>query len=283
MNLQDNEQDWADLVDAVGLLTSPSVLIRISDAVGSTIEAGLKRLPKKAQEGIHAATVKGLQKSIDIASTTLESKRQEAWTKSHLLAVAATGAVGGFFGLPALLAEIPITTTVMMRSILDIARSEHHDLGDPRIRLECLSVFRHGSDQTAQDDSADTGYYASRSAMAEVISETAKALSKIAAEKTADKVVSTSAGQWLARLIDAIASRLGVVITEKAALQAAPILGAAAGATVNSVFLDHYQDTARGHFIVLRLESKYGEAAVKQAFQSIWNARDESRPKLKRR
>lgn len=269
MDIRDNEKDQQDLVRAVRLLTSPSVLIKISNALGSTIEAGVKKLPKKAQEGIQEATQKGLWKSLELAEKTLDSKVQDAWTTSHLLAAAASGAVGGFFGLPALLLEIPITTTVMMRSILDIARSEGHELTEHQIQLQCLGVFSYGSNASDKDDAADTGYYAGRAAMAEMISEASKSLGKIAAERSAKGISASTAGQWLAKLIDVIAARFGFVITEKAALQAAPVLGAFTGAAINSLFIDYYQDIARGHFIMLRLEKQYGTTVIQQEFEAI--------------
>ena len=73
----------------------------------------------------------------------------------------------------------------------------------------------------------------------------------------------------LARLIDAVATRFGVVITEKTAAQIVPVLGGVAAATINALFTDHYQDMARGHFIVKRLEAKYGEAPIERAYSEI--------------
>jgi len=37
--------------------------------------------------------------------------------------VLVSGAVGGFFGLPGLIVELPISTTLMLRSIADIAEA----------------------------------------------------------------------------------------------------------------------------------------------------------------
>jgi hypothetical protein len=36
---------------------------------------------------------------------------------------------------------------------------------------------------------------------------------------------------------------------------------------INSIFIDHFQDMARGHFIVRRLEKKYGEELVQLAYK----------------
>jgi hypothetical protein len=71
------------------------------------------------------------------------------------------------------------------------------------------------------------------------------------------------------RLITAIAARFGIVVSEKAAAQAVPVLGAAGGALINTIFIDHFQDTARGHFIVRRLERNYGQDLVRQEYDRL--------------
>jgi hypothetical protein len=73
----------------------------------------------------------------------------------------------------------------------------------------------------------------------------------------------------LVRLVTLIGSRFGIVVSEKAAAQAIPILGAAGGALINTVFIGHYQDMARGHFIVRRLERAHGPEAVREAYEAL--------------
>ena len=51
------------------------------------------------------------------------------------------------------------------------------------------------------------------------------------------------------------------------AAQAVPVIGAAGGALINTLFMDHFQDMAHGHFTVRRLERKYGEEVVKLAYE----------------
>ena len=82
-------------------------------------------------------------------------------------------------------------------------------------------------------------------------------------------VAPKEAGKLLAKLVEKVAARFGVVITEKFAAQAVPIIGAVTGATLNTMFTDYYQDMARGHFIVRRLERKYGEDVVQACYQRI--------------
>ena len=73
----------------------------------------------------------------------------------------------------------------------------------------------------------------------------------------------------LVRLITKVAERFSIQITEKSAAQAIPVVGAAAGAMINLVFIDHYQDMAKGHFVVRNLERKYGQEVVKEIYDSL--------------
>jgi hypothetical protein len=66
-----------------------------------------------------------------------------------------------------------------------------------------------------------------------------------------------------------IAERFGVQVTEKAAAQAIPAIGAAGGAIVNTIFMDHFQDMARGHFIVRKLERKHGKERVERRYAEL--------------
>jgi hypothetical protein len=48
-----------------------------------------------------------------------------------------------------------------------------------------------------------------------------------------------------------------------------PILGAAGGATINALFIDHFQQMASGHFIVRRLEKIHGAEPVRLAYEKL--------------
>jgi EcsC protein family len=71
------------------------------------------------------------------------------------------------------------------------------------------------------------------------------------------------------RLIAQIASRFGVVVTQKLVAQAVPLIGALGGAAVNYAFIDHFQEVARAHFVVRRLERRYGKDAVRAAYERL--------------
>ena len=65
----------------------------------------------------------------------------------HKALAAASGAVGGSFGLAALPIELPISTGIMLRSIGDIARAEGEDLRDPNLRSS--TTFRRSRERTS--------------------------------------------------------------------------------------------------------------------------------------
>jgi EcsC protein family len=73
----------------------------------------------------------------------------------------------------------------------------------------------------------------------------------------------------LVRFITRVASRFGVAVSEKLAAQAVPMIGAVGGALINSVFMDHFQDMARGHFRITRLDRTYGPGRIKNAYDQL--------------
>lgn len=261
-----------DLRRAVALLEAPSLTMKMANLIGSPVEGLVKRLPRPVASRIHGAVQAALQKAADAALMSLENAPgKPASTRLHKLAAAGSGAVGGAFGFAALFVELPVSTTMMMRSVADVARSEGFDLRELETKQACLEVFAFGG-RTAQDDATDVGYYAVRGFTADAIRHLSKELAAAAASNSSvlmPGVTSRQAAQWMAGLIEKIAARFGVVVSEKFAAQAVPVLGAISGAALNALFVDYYQDIARGHFIVKRLEKRHGIAAVEAAYRRI--------------
>ena len=196
-----------------------------------------------------------------LALRTLDLKASaKPANRAHKLAAAASGAVGGALGLAALPVELPISTTILLRSIAEIAREEGEDLSAANAAFACVEVFALGG-QAEGEASFESGYFAVRAALAKSVSDSARF---VAAEG-----VAAHSAPVIARLISQIAARFGVVVSEKLAAQAAPILGAIGGAAVNAAFADHFQTLARGHFIVRRLERRHGAGAVAFEYQRL--------------
>nr|WP_313211140.1 EcsC family protein [Stenotrophomonas sp.] len=264
-------QDWRDLQRAVDLLESPALTAKMANLIGSPLEFAVKRLPDSVSRRIHGAVEAALFKSAQAALWTMDNTPgKAASTRWHKLAAATSGAVGGAFGFTTLFIELPVSTTIMMRSVADVARSEGFDLREMSTRHACLEVFALGGN-SGKDDASETGYYITRGFTAEVMRHLSAELAGRAVGGSPVMIGLTpkEAGKWLAKLVEKVAARFGVVVTEKFAAQAVPIVGAVAGATLNTMFTDYYQDVARGHFIVRRLERTYGYETVRAAYSML--------------
>jgi len=146
----------------------------------------------------------------------------------------------------------------MLRSIADIARSEGHDVSLLEVRLACLEVFALGGGSPT-DDAGESGYWMIRGALSKYLSDAANHLAR--------KGLTDKSAPALVRLAAQIAARFGVVVSEQAAAQVVPVVGAVSGGAINYLFMNHFQDVAKGHFVVKRLEKKYGTALVRKAYE----------------
>ena len=258
---QFSECDLEDLRRAKLRLERPSVAVKVADAVGSPIEAGLKRLPrgwnKRVGEATEAALFKGLEYSIR-TMREVEPRPSRDWL--HKAVVIGSGAAAGAAGIYSLIVELPFSTCVMLRSIADIARSEGHDVSQLEVKLGCLGVFAFGG-PSSLDDASETGYWTTRAALAKLVPEVVSHLARGGAVHQGTPA--------LIRLVSAIGSRFSVIITEEVAAKAVPVLGAVSGAGVNYVFMNHFQEMARGHFVILRLEKKYGSYLVEKTYREL--------------
>ena len=90
-----------------------------------------------------------------------------------------------------------------------------------------------------------------------------------AARFIAERGVIEEGAPVLVRFITQVASRFGVVVTQKVAAQALPVVGAVGGAAVNYAFIEHFQEVARGHFTVRRLERIYGKSVVRTEYERL--------------
>lgn len=256
-----SKSDLADLKRAKALLENPSLAARASAMLGSPIERGMSMLPSRFQKTVHQASEAALMKALDVAIGSLnENSIKPSKNRLHKFAAAASGAVGGVFGLAALAVELPVSTTIMLRSIADIAKSEGENIQYIDTKLACLTVFALGG-RSDKDDAAESGYFAARVAMAGAVTEATKYL--------AEKGFTKAGAPALVRLVSLISARFGIVVSEKAAMQAVPIIGAASGALINTLFIEHFQNMARGHFVVRRLEKIYGAEPVKLAYKNV--------------
>jgi hypothetical protein len=255
------QTDLNDLKKAKMLLENPGIAAKITNLFGIPIEKGFELLPDNWNMKVGEVTQAALSKAVHAAVFTMkDAPGEEASNIWHKIAVAITGGIGGFFGLPALAVELPISTTIMLRSIADIARSEGETISKIASKIACIEVFALGG-PSKSDNASESGYFAIRAALARSVTK--------AAEYIAEKGLAEEGAPALVRLIIQIADRFSIQVSEKAAAQAIPAIGAAGGALINTLFIDHFQDMARGHFIVRRLERKYGKEIVEATYKTV--------------
>jgi len=248
-----SERDCRDLREAAEVLENPSFLIELASRLGVPLEKLVGRLPGGASRMINRATHRALHSAMDLAVSSMRLTREDGDSAVlHRRLVTATGAAGGFFGLAGLAVELPVTTTLMLRSIAGIARAQGENLMDPAARLECVKVFALGS-PSASDDAAESGYYAIRAGLSQGV----------------ERFLQKGGGRFVGDLLAKIAARFEGTVLERVVASGVPILGAAGGATVNRLFINHFQRMARGHFTVRRLERAHGPGAVREAYESL--------------
>ncbi len=255
-----SRQHLEELRSAKNLLDRPSLAARLTDRVGTPIEKGFALLPENWSDTIHEAVNSSLRKSLEVAVKSLGKASGRSQDRFHVLAAITAGATGGAFGLPGLLVELPISTTIIFRSIADIARSEGEDIDSIETRLACLEVFALGG-KSGADDAVETGYFAVRSALAKAVSD--------AAQHFAERGLVEKGAPALVRLLSAVTARFGIAVSEKVAAMSVPAIGAVGGALINSIFIYHFQDMAQGHFVVRRLERQYDKELVQEEYEGL--------------
>lgn len=228
---------------AADYLAARSGLMTALERAGRVTRLGLSRLPPDLDEAVAAWARRGLEIAFSAAILGLHGTARREHAGAYRLGGALAGALGGAGGLATTLAELPLTTTLIMRSIADIARARGLDLADATVRGACIEVFAFGG-PLEEDDDQDLAFWTTR-----------------------------LAGQEVAQLIAAVALRYAPAVLAKLGAQAVPIAGAAVGAGLNLLYMDFYQRIARVVFTLLPLEVRHGRAETRRAFAARVDAR----------
>lgn len=239
----DLEVELTGLAHAYGRANGP--LLRLINRLGGRIEAQMRLLPDGVRVEIERAVTAALIRAHGIAA--VGKYAPNLGRRGAVFAAMATGAAGGAAGLAGSLVELPLTITVMLHAIRAEAAAAGYDPDDPAVRLTCLEVFAAGS-PLRSDDGVNTAFMSARMAVA---------------------------GGGFQRILAVVVPRLTLILGEKLALQAVPVLGAVTGAALNAMFLNYYREVARIRFRLLRLAETHGAEAVLTGF-----ARAQEKPVL---
>jgi EcsC protein family len=247
------------LIRAVNALENANFAARIADYAGAPINKVVQLLPRPASRSLSRAVEATMYKCLRTAIDSLDHAPAPPATFLSNAIAGFTGGVSGFFGMPALMVELPLTTTIMLRAIADIARHNGENLDTLEARLACLQVFALGSRGSAVR--ADLGYFAARTLLARLSGNAAAFLVERGAQELS--------GVMLNSLMAEIVSRFSLVVSDRIAAGALPVVGAVGGATINVIFMNHFQQIAQGHFTVRRLERELGVDTVRLHYAEI--------------
>jgi hypothetical protein len=226
-------------------------VMKLAEIVGRRADGLIADLPDGVEKALREAALSALAAAFDAATASRGSSGVDAgWLDrqldalsgdlAHRIAVAVSGAAGGSAGIASALAELPLTTTLIFRSIQEIAASYGEDPAEEAVRIECLKVFAQGG-PLAEDDETEFGFLTARVGATQLP---------------------------VAAILAAVAPRFGIVLGEKLAAQAVPVLGAVMGAAFNTAFMTYFQTMAHVRFRLRQMQRDHGVEAVAADFAS---------------
>ncbi|MEW6438494.1 MAG: EcsC family protein [Pseudomonadota bacterium] len=241
-------------------LERPDFAARLAEYAGRPVEHIFRVMPRVANARLNKAVETTILSCLKLAIGSLrERPRRRPASRTSSVLAGINGGVSGFFGLAALPVELPLTTTLMLREIADIARHHGEDLSNLEARLACIEVLGLGTRRP--QGGLEVGYYASRAMLSKLVADASSHL----IERGVTGVSAPAVSSLLAEII----RRFGLVASERVAASALPVAGALGGATVNFLFMNHFQRVAHGHFTIRRLERHYGREIVRGYYQSL--------------
>jgi hypothetical protein len=239
------------------ILEQPDFTARLSEAAGRPVSEVLRFAPKTFEARILRTADRALRQAASVAVRSLDPAGGRA--NASLALAGASGAISGFFGGGALAVELPVTTTLILRAVAEVARRHGEDLSNLETRMECVAVL--GLSGGSRGEGPDVGYFAARAAIARLVANASGAL--------VERGAASASATAFSALVRAVAPRFGSVVSERAAASALPILGALGGATLNLLFVRHFERAAHGHFTIRRLERLYGPDVVQAYYRGL--------------
>lgn len=218
-----DEVELAELRDIAKVYREAGgTIVKLSGMLGNKVEDALKVVPEGWQDSIHDAADFALRSAYFAASSAHADDASDTYLNRalalmsgerwHKVASSVSGAIGGAGGMATTTADLVATTTLVMRSLQEIAASYGEDIESEDVRVACLAVFGFGGPLT-EDDDVETGLFGARIALA--------------------------GRATLEGVLKVVLPRFGIVASQKVLAQAVPVLGAAVGATINPVFTSY--------------------------------------------
>ncbi len=210
-------------------------------STGGWVQQGLQKLPAAWKDSFHAKARDSLWWAYRQAILGMDEKETGKRSLGLMYRLMATGSglVTGAAGLPGVLADIPASTLLVLRSIADLARAQGHDIRDPAIQALCIEALAFGG-PTDEDDDADLAFWSARAA----------------APVIADLVIDI-AGRFGSRLLAVLPAR------------AVPMISVIVAGAINWHFTGFFQNMAAVLLELKPIEDRYDRAMVRACFAQV--------------
>ena len=201
------------------------IAVKLFSAVGDGADSLYGALPKPLRGAVESMMARVLRTGLSLAHRSRNGRIGDPGEGANNAVSGALGALGGMGGLPTALLEMPVTTLLVMRAVQSISVQYGFDPADEETRKHCLQILA-AAGPLSDDDGVDLGFVTTRV---------------------------TLTGTTLNAMISRLAPRIAAVFSQRLAARAVPVLGAAAGATINYSFTRYYQEMAHIYFGLRRM------------------------------
>jgi hypothetical protein len=227
--------------DAVAILArryqrAESGGMALLNRLGGRLEDQLAALPAPMLRQIETLTRRFLIGAYGAATVAPGLGRIGA--RGQIALASAAGAAGGAGGIATAIAELPVTLTLILGAVQDVAAKAGFDPRAEPTRRECLRVFGAGG-PLSRDDGVDTAFIAARL---------------------------TLTGPAIGSVLAAVVPRLATSMGQKLLAQSVPVIGAVAGAGLNAAYLHYYREMAAVRFGLIALAASHDPDRVIAAF-----------------
>lgn len=264
------------VADSAKFFEHETLFFKFANVLGTRIEEGIQKLPEKYRDRVLTGADRALRQCLKAAisstkqgvknnSLTEAAARSNAITLQHSAVSAVTGGLSGLGGMLLLIPELPVTTAVMMRSIVETAGEFGFDVNEPEVFMECLFVFSMGGPQES-DNAADTAYFSNRIFMRTFMRQAMEGMGGQGTKQFLN-LFEKSMGPAFSRFMAKVGERFGIRVSEKFAVQILPVVSALSGAAINVAFNQYFSTAAKYHFGLKKLERDHGEETVQTIYR----------------
>lgn len=253
-----------ELARAVVRLEKTGLAGKYSNLAGGGFDRAIASLPKPLKRRVNRSIEKTVAYCLRfIVRQAPQTKPRRPRRKVGLLLAGIGGGVGGALGVTGVFIELPLITVLILRAIAETALYYGEDLSTIEGRLACVEVLALGARPVT--GASRTGYFSTRAKLARLAGNSSYFF--------LERGVSSASAPLVNRLFTEAAGRLGFALSERLAVGALPVVGAAAGGVVSLMFLRHFQNVATAHFTVRKLERMYGQEPIRRHYLQIHETR----------